>query len=809
MLHFSIKIITYLLVFQVFTVSAQHGWKPLKNRMATQWAAEVSPENVWPEYPRPTMQRERWLNLNGEWGFQLMNQNTESVEASGKILVPFPVESTLSGIGKKVKPEHLMIYNRSFTLPKDWAGQRILLHFGAVDYAAEVFLNNKKVGGHTGGFDPFTLDLTDFLKPGGGPQQLSVQITDPTNFGGQPTGKQHLDPSGMWCTPNSGIWQTVWLEPVPRTYIKSIRVEPDVDKTRALVRVELAGDQPKRTQVIARILDGGNKLSESKGMGATPHLLRIRKGAKLWTLDHPHLYDLEITTVGKEADVVKGYFGLRKISVGKDENGVPRLLLNNESVFQNGLLDQGLWPESGYTAPSEAAMKNELETIKKMGFNMLRKHVKVEPARWYYLCDKMGLLVWQEMPYGTNETERAQKQFRFELKAMTDALFNHPSIVTWTLFVEGRGQHETDSYVKKLKEWDPTRLVVGASGGTDSGSGDIRDIHSYPKPAAPEMESERAMVLGQFGGLSLNIRGHTWNEKGRGFANVDTPDELLSAYEDFRRELFFLQAEKGLSAAVYTQLADGEREINGLFTADRALTKIDPTILLLTNAGYLPPKPVGMARIFPKKRLVKLATPQAGAEIWYTFDELSPTAEWKKYTEPFFLKKTTKVTTRAQWPDGKESRSREYFFEKTKALKSKAPKNLPSGLSLKIYKGEWDKLPDFSALSPNKTLTVNELNLDTVKMEKHFGLVAEAWIEVPETDAYLFGVTSNDGSRLMVAGRTVVENDGVHGKREAVGSVALKKGRHPVRLEYFPKNGAKELDWWMMGPDGKKRKLRF
>lgn len=806
---FFTKTLAYLLVLQCLTANAQNEWQLARSPLSTPWTTEVSPENAWPEYPRPQLVREKWMNLNGAWNFQLIEQKTEAVAKSGKILVPFPVESALSGIGRRVKPGQLMVYNRSFTLPADWKGQRILLHFGAVDWKTEVFVNDKKVGEHEGGYDAFSFDITEFLRAGNAAQQLTVQVTDPTDTGGQPIGKQRLDPSGIFYTSVSGIWQTVWLEPVPRTYIKSYRVEPDVDKTRIVLRVELAGDGANFAKVTARILDKGVKLSESTGKGNTPHMMRIRKNARLWTLDEPYLYDLEISLGGKKADVIRGYFGLRKISMEKDANGVNRLMLNNEFVFQNGVLDQGYWPDGLYTPPSEAAMLYDLESMKKMGFNMLRKHVKVEPARWYHLCDKLGILVWQDMPSASNESSADRRQFKYELKKMVDGLFNHPSVVMWVPFNEAWGQHDTEFYVERLKEWDPTRPVINASGWTDMGVGDVLDIHAYPGPAAPERQPDRATVLGEFGGLGLNIRGHQWTDEGWGYQLIESPIELLDRYEDLRRDLYPLIGEGGLSAAVYTQVSDIETENNGLLTYDRQLPKLDPGLVAKANAGYLPPKPKRTARIFTKKRYVTLETPMPGAEMWYTLDGLNPDAEWKKYVEPFSIKKTGTVHCKAVWKEGKESRIRSYSFQKTKALKSKVPKDLPTGARLKIYEGSWEKLPDFAELTPAKELTVSELTLDSVKMEQHYALLLEGWIEVNETAAYTFGVSSDDGSQLYVAGQLVVENDGLHGMRKMEGAVPLKKGKHPIRLEFFQNEGGQGLEVWMEEIDGERRVLSF
>ncbi len=803
-------LIVFLFAFQAIPMKAQPKWKPANSPLTTPWTAEVSPENALPEYPRPQMTRGKWLNLNGEWDFMMMVKGTEEVVKKSKILVPYPVESALSGIRWKVEPKHLLVYNRDVSLPADWAGQRILLHFGAVDYETEVFVNTRKVGSHKGGYDPFFFDITDFLKPGTGEQHITVQVTDPTDTGGQAVGKQRLDPKGIWYTASSGIWQTVWLEPVPKTYIRRYRVEPDIDKKRILVRVETGGEGKGSATVTARVFENGQKLSESKGKAGTPLLLNIRKDIHLWSPDDPYLYDIEISLGDKKTDdKVKGYFGMRKISLGKDEKGVTRMLLNNEPLFQIGVLDQGFFPDGLYTPPSEAAMEYDLQTIRDMGFNMIRKHVKVEPARWYYLCDKMGMLVWQDMPSAANATPTGQTQFKWELKAMIDHLFTHPSIIMWVPFNEGWGQHDTPFYVENIKKWDPTRLVNNASGWTDAGVGDVVDIHAYPGPAAPQKEEDRAVVLGEFGGLGLNVRGHKWANDGWGYQLIETPGDLLAGYEDLWRKIHTMNDTAGLSAVVYTQLSDIETENNGLMTYDRKVLKMEPSLIAAAHKGYLPPKPTNDARIFVKNRTVALSTLMPGATISYTLDQMGAATEWLPYTAPFMLKKSGPVRCRAEWPDGYTSYSPVYYFEKTKPLKSKAPKELSPGISMKLYNGVWDNLPDFSTLTIATESVANSLDLSEVDKTENFALQFEGWLEIAVTGVYTFHVSSDDGSRLTVANQLLVDNDGVHGMKEMTGFIALKKGKHPVKLTYFQKDGGKGLDVWMAGPDGKREEMKI
>ena len=786
----------------LFAISSSLAqWQMAETPLKTSWSAAVNPGNAWPEYPRPNMLRSEWKNLNGLWDLWILDRNTDQNYFTGKILVPFPVESALSGVGKKVEPHHIMHYRRRFKMPENWKGNRVLLHFGAVDYESEVFVNGVQVGWHHGGYDPFSFDITDRLIAGG-EQEITVVVTDSTDAGGQPVGKQSLDPHGIWYTGVSGIWQTVWLEAVPQSYISEYRCEPDLDKSRVIVRIQVQGERRRDLKLIARV-GGENFKAESAGRPGTPLLLRI-SNPRPWTPDDPFLYDLEMELVddaGNGIDKVKGYFGLRKISVEKDPAGVPRLYLNNEPLFQLGLLDQGYWPDGLYTAPTDEALIHDIVTAKEMGFNLVRKHVKVEPQRWYYHCDRMGLLVWQDMPGAANNSTTAKKKFRVEMKAMVDALFNHPSVLMWVPFNEGWGQFNTDRFVVELKKWDPTRLVNNASGWTDAGIGDVMDIHSYPEPKAPSAEeagADRARVLGEFGGLGLNIAGHTWAEKGWGYELIRSSDELMKAYEDLIWQLLPLNSEAGLSAAVYTQLSDIEEENNGLMTYDRQLTKIDPAIVKKINAGYLTPRPDRPGSLFYKKVGLGFKTLKESAVIRYRMDN----GEWKKYEGPLSLRKTATLEVQAAWPDGVKSLVGTYVFRKMKPLKTKAPKDLSRGLKVKMFRGIGNKKPDFSVLSSDTVFTLNAVALPEVLPKGKYGLRFSGWLEVPETGACVFQVISDDGSRLSIAGQQLIENDGVHGMRKKQGELVLKKGRHSFALEYFHESGGQGLELKVLDAKG-------
>ena len=485
----SLSILTSLLL----TFAPAQTWQAEQAPLMTRWAVEVSPENALPEYPRPQLVREEWLNLNGLWEYALRPQDEAQPDAfDGNILVPYPVESALSGVMERVEGRRLW-YRRSFRVPERWAGQRVLLQFGAVDWETTLWINGTEVGTHRGGYDPFGFDITEALAETDD-QEIVVSVLDPTDAGTQPRGKQVNSPEGIWYTPSTGIWQTVWLEPVPPTHITDVQMTPDIEA--GVLELEVQGN--KIGNVVAAVLDGEEVIADVRGVVGETLKLPV-PDAKLWSPDAPFLYDLELRleSAGGVVDEAVSYFGMREISHGPDKNGVPRLLLNGEPLFQYGLLDQGFWPDGLYTAPTDAALRYDLEMTKELGFNMVRKHVKVEPARWYYWADKLGLLVWQDMPSGdafaaenagqiTRSPESAE-QFELELQRMVDNLRNHPSVVMWVLFNEGWGQYDTVRLTEWLESYDPSRLVNSVSGWNDVGAG-RRVRHSQlprPRRAAP------------------------------------------------------------------------------------------------------------------------------------------------------------------------------------------------------------------------------------------------------------------------------------------------------------------------------------
>jgi hypothetical protein len=575
------------------TVAPCFAWAPKQAPLMTEWASQVDPKSPLPEYPRPQMARAEWLNLNGVWEFQ---PGTESdLAPTGKklaseILVPFPVESALSGV---MQHYDRLWYRRSFEVPPKWDGKRILLHFGAVDYESEVFINGKSLGIHKGGYDPFTWDITSNLSGKGG-QELLVRVFDPTEAGGQPRGKQTTAPGGIMYTPTTGIWQTVWLEPVPSAAsIKSLAIVPDVDAGRLKLTVHTSGDVAK---ISVKVKDSGAVIQSAEGAPETELSIPI-PNAKLWSPDNPFLYDLEVSLTKDDGvvDKVASYFGMRKISLG-DVGGIKKMFLNNKFVFEIGPLDQGFWPDGIYTAPTEAALKSDIEQTKAFGFNMIRKHIKVEPARWYYWTDKLGVLVWQDMPSADSYLPRTfvrppvdTAEFETELRAMVENLRNVPSIIMWDIFNEGQGQHDTEQLVAMVKKLDPSRLVNQASGGNRVGVGDVFDIHHYPPPECPAPFPGQASVCGEYGGIGYLVKGHSWREKGGGYTNVSNPEDLVFLYAEFSNRLKTFRDEKGLSAAVYTQTTDVETELNGLLTYDRVPKAKAAEIAKANHLEFPPP----------------------------------------------------------------------------------------------------------------------------------------------------------------------------------------------------------------------------
>ena len=561
---------------------AAESWQPAKGPLQTRWSEKVDPQNVLPEYPRPQMVRADWKNLNGVWDFKMTDRSECCpTEFDSKILVPFPVESALSGVKKTVTAKDRLWYRRTFTVPSEWKEKRILAHFGAVDWQAEVYVNGHEVDCHTGGYAPFSVDITDYLKPDG-EQDLIVSAWDPTSDCGQPVGKQLLNPYGIWYTPVSGIWQTVWIEPVSARSIVSFETVPNIDNQTLTVTALVRGNE-KDCVIKATVFSQGQEIASAESIPSEPLVLKI-ENPKLWSPKDPFLYDLKLELLykgqanpKKPVDEVESYFGMRKISLAKDAQGIQRLCLNNQPLFQFGPLDQGWWPDGLYTAPTDEALIYDIEVTKKLGMNMIRKHVKVEPARWYYHCDRLGMLVWQDMPNKNGGLPKATDHlnFRKELIEMIESLQTFPCIVMWVPYNESWGQYKTEQVTALVEMLDPTRLVNNASGWYDRHVGDVSDIHVYPGPEMPDLEENRAVVIGEFGGLGLPVEGHLWQQKKNwGYRSYKDRASLNDALNDLVIKLLPL-VKKGVAAAVYTQTSDVEGEVNGIMTYDREVMKVD------------------------------------------------------------------------------------------------------------------------------------------------------------------------------------------------------------------------------------------
>ncbi len=580
-----------LLLILLASLQLTAQWQPAGDKIKTAWAEEIDPESVLNEYPRPILQREQWQNLNGIWDFGITPEGSAPPDSfSREILVPFAVESSLSGNMEEAGPGNELWYRRSFELDNSWDGSSILLHFGAVDWQCDVWVNGIKIGRHEGGYDPFKFDITPFLTENGS-QEIQVRVWDPTSDGPQPRGKQTINPRGIWYTPVTGIWQTVWLEPVPESYVEHMKINPDID--HQVVRVSPGISNPQFGDVVkVEVLSEGRVLNSGMAAAGEEATVKVPQ-PHLWSPEDPFLYDLRVSLVrnGETIDQANSYMAMRKISRKKDSNGIWRIQLNNKNYFQFGTLDQGWWPDGLYTAPTDEALRYDIEQTKKYGFNMIRKHVKVEPARWYMHCDRIGMLVWQDMPNGDRtkswqnrsyyegeELQRSSKSeavYKKEWKAIMDYLQPYPSIVTWVPFNEGWGQFKTMEIVEWTQEYDPERLVNAASGGNHFHVGDMIDLHNYPHPELYLSDGQRPVVLGEYGGIGLVIADHVWKaDQNWGYVQYKTSEEATDTYVKYANDLAGL-IPLGFSAAIYTQTTDVEMEVNGLMTYDRKVNKLD------------------------------------------------------------------------------------------------------------------------------------------------------------------------------------------------------------------------------------------
>jgi len=602
------KLFLFTFVLVNTLVGSSQNWSPVGDKIKTQWAEKVNPSNPLPEYPRPIMVREQWLNLNGLWNYSILPVGSPiPTTFDGKILVPYPVESSLSGVQKTVGEENELWYNRVFTIPSAWKGKKVQLNFGAIDWKADIWINDVKIGTHKGGYTPFNLDITPYINKDK-EQKLTIRVWDPSNKGFQPRGKQVTKPSGIWYTSVTGIWQTVWIEPVGDNFISRIKTSTNIDRNSVSV-TPIANHLSENDLVEVKVLDKGKILASGRSASGQEVLLGI-VNPNLWSPESPYLYDLEVTLLhnGQVIDKVKSYFGMRKISTKRDANGVVRIQLNNKDYFGYGPLDQGWWPDGLYTAPTDEALKFDIIKTKDFGFNLIRKHVKVEPARWYYHCDKEGILVWQDMPsgdgwagwetesyYATNElvrTPESEEEYKTEWKSIIDNLYSNPCVVTWVPFNEAWGQFKTVEIAEWTKSYDPSRLVNSASGGNFFSVGDILDIHNYPEPKMTLYDGNRVCVLGEYGGLGLAVENHLWvKDRNWGYVQYKTSEETTNAYIELAEKLKRL-IPSGFSAAIYTQTTDVEIEVNGLMTYDRKVIKLDEQRIRKINQEVINSLPV-------------------------------------------------------------------------------------------------------------------------------------------------------------------------------------------------------------------------
>ena len=586
----------------------QKGGTAMTEAMLTPWGEALDREHPLPEYPRPQLRRNSYLNLNGIWEYAITKTAEKPAAMQGEIVVPFSPETPLSGVGHILQPDEYLWYRRSVTLPEGFfRGGRLLLHFGAVDQCCTVWVNGQEAGSHTGGYLPFALDVTELIE--GDAFTLELCVTDPTDTGSLSRGKQRLKNTGIWYTPQSGIWQTVWMECVPENYLRSLRITPKPEENAVHIRLE-ADDPAMAAVTICR--DGGIIAEGQTDENGESTLTIPAEELRLWSPENPFLYDAAITLAG--GDKVESYFGMRAFGIGKDEKGLPRLLLNGKPYFQNGLLDQGYWSDGYYTAPSDEALIHDIAEMKRLGFNMLRKHIKVEPLRWYYHCDRLGMLVWQDMMNGgesysplsiyvfsnlglrvkddryryfSRSDEAGRTHYYEELGQMIDLLYNTVSLALWVPFNEGWGQFDALKAAAFIRKRDDTRPIDHASGWYDQGGGDIKSIHWYFRPYHHKQPSkeQRPICLTEYGGYNCAVPGHCWGEGAEfGYKKISDPAEFNRAFQKLIEEQIIPAKERGLAAAVYTQVSDVEGERNGLLTYDRKVCKANEAIFRAVNA---------------------------------------------------------------------------------------------------------------------------------------------------------------------------------------------------------------------------------
>ena len=816
-------------------------WRPATARLMTRWGSALTPENPLPEYPRPQMVRSRWANLNGLWEFRIVAESSTpgappspiaSVPGgegpSGplplppagsfdmRILVPFAPEAPLSGVGRHA--DHVAYHRRFQRLPDDREDERLLLHFGACDWHCTVYVNDRQVADHTGGYDAFTVDITEALNAGND-QTLTVVVYDPTDKFGQPRGKQVSNPEGIWYTPVTGIWQTVWLEAVPSSSIARLRMTPDIPN--AALRLVVTGRETGARHRVAAIASA-NGQEVGRAEGALDQELRIAvPNARLWSPNDPFLYDLRVTLMdeGREVDHVDSYFGMRSTRLMRDARGFTRIALNGQVVLPLGPLDQGWWPDGLYTAPSDEALRFDVEMTKALGFTMTRKHIKVEPARWYYHADRLGLPIWQDMPSGWNDSPAAQRHFERELRAMMEDLHNVPSIVAWVPFNEKWGQFDTKRIAGLVMQLDSSRLVNDASGWQHEDVGHIIDVHRYQGPQAMRGANGRVAVVGEFGGLGYKESGHAWAGDAWGYGGLfPSRDALAERYDLLLKRLYHDRDTHGIGAGVYTQMTDVEVELNGFFTYDRAVLKFDTARTAAVNRGIAPYITPELADFTDRVRVaIHQGTP---TEIRYTVDGTEPTASSPIYRAPFTITRTTAVRARS-FENGQPTSAPEARVDYTKgpgrAPETVAASALARGLDYAYYvestpepafRMNWPvrwqvERPEVrpNDYPPRKSGVVTTPSLAPRDTTELFSLRYTGYVRVPRTGVYTFTARSDDGAALWVGDRNVFWSVGQSPRTtETWGQIALQAGLHPITLTYFQAYGPMALELLVEGP---------
>ncbi|MDB4885174.1 MAG: beta-galactosidase/beta-glucuronidase [Gemmatimonadetes bacterium] len=810
-------------------------WRPVQGRLLTRWAAEVNPESVLPEYPRPQLVRPRWQNLNGLWEFAIVERSTTHAPSAPlrsvaggagpagpvpapppsaytrRILVPFAPEAALSGVGEHAER---VAYRRSFTAAPLGAGERLLLHLDACDWHCTVYVNGRQVADHMGGYDAIVADVTDALRTGA--QELVVAVYDPTDAFGQPRGKQVSTPEGIWYTAVTGLWQTAWLEPVPAASIDRLMMTPDVAGSALRLTVTGRGTG-SGARVRAVAMSNGREVGQATGdIGRE---LRVPvPSPRLWGPTDPFLYDLRVTLLdgAAELDRVDSYFGMRRVGMLRDAAGNERIALNGAPVFQLGPLDQGWWPDGLYTAPTDAALRSDIEAMKALGFTMVRKHIKVESPRWYYWADRLGLPVWQDMPSGWNDTREAQAHFVSEMRAMITGRYNSPAIVAWVPFNEKWGQFDTPRVVSIIRQMDASRLVNDASGWQHSGAGDIIDVHRYQGPQAMRGERGKISVLGEFGGLGYKVAGHAWAGDSWGYGGLFADSAALhDRYALLIKRLYHDRDTHGMSAGVYTQLTDVEAELNGFFTYDRAVLKFDTARTAAVNRGLAPYMLPELAEFTDS--VVVSVSQGSPTEVRYTLDGSAPTATSPVYRGPIVLHGTTTVRARS-FEMGAATAAPEARTEYRRgAGRTPVAADVVPGLAYAYYadtttepayRMNWPirfqvERPEVRPgdVAPRRTGTVRGFSLAPRDTNEMFSFRYTGFIRVPRTGVYTFLARSDDGAALWVGSDNVFWSVGQSPKTtETWGQVALQAGLHPITVGYFQAYGPMALEMFIEGP---------